>query len=247
MRIYAISDLHLDLQPTIDLSVLVDGWPFADVLVLAGDIAVVSEPQSQAILHTLFTLCVAKYSNVVFVSGNHEYFHCHCRQSDVDHVLHHLCQNTGVHYLQRSSVVLEGVEFIGCTLWSLLEKRDSDALTDFRANVFPHRIAYVEAFVRDLQFLRHQLAQPSALPRVVVTHHLPSSRLLWDDGGANSGFATDILDQLELHGVKHWFCGHSHRTTDSTYGDTVLSVNPLGYPKEVRTRPTKNQYRRVPI
>jgi Icc-related predicted phosphoesterase len=96
----------------------------------------------------------------------------------------------------------------------------------------------LRAFVKDFNWLEKQLQEEKhTQKKVIITHHLPSSRLIhkrFKYDLSTTAFHTHIVDKLELHGVKYWFCGHTHEQMKSKYGNTTLFVNPLGYPQEKR-------------
>lgn len=120
MKIQLLSDLHLEAHPH---------WkphpaPGADVLVLAGDIGSY-QPGSQ-LTDTDFGL--GRFSPhhgwptpVLFVPGNHEY---DAQDFDQAHArLRATCDQLGLIWLERETLVLQGVRFVGTTLWT-----DFDAL-----------------------------------------------------------------------------------------------------------------------
>jgi len=120
MRIQLLSDLHLEVHPH---------WvptpaPDADLLVLAGDIG--SYQAGSLLADADFGL--ARFSPaagwptpVLFVPGNHEYDGLDF--DDAHARLRATCERLGMVWLERATVVREGVRFIGTTLWS-----DFDAL-----------------------------------------------------------------------------------------------------------------------
>jgi 3',5'-cyclic AMP phosphodiesterase CpdA len=119
MKLLALSDLHLefcDLQVPADASF--------DVAVLAGDIfcpgtAVVGWVQGQRALQ--------RARAVILVPGNHEYYDR--VMPDERAAMRRLCAEsaaagaTPVHLLDCDSVVIDGVRFLGCTLWTDFELR----------------------------------------------------------------------------------------------------------------------------
>ena len=130
MNIQLLSDLHLESHPHFSAQPLAG----ADVLVLAGDIG------SYQLNSDLTRLAVpdfglARFSPrpvheggaawptpVIFVPGNHEYDGL---EFDEAHQrLRQACERWGLIWLEQESVVLQGVRFVGCTLWS-----DFDALS----------------------------------------------------------------------------------------------------------------------
>ena len=106
MRLHILSDLHLEHasfeMPSID----------SDVLLLAGDI---HAPGRRAMTWAASD-SVAKKRPVVFVAGNHEFYDS--RYQVERSTMEHAAQSMGVHYLDHATVVIDGVRFIGCTLWT---------------------------------------------------------------------------------------------------------------------------------
>jgi predicted phosphodiesterase len=120
MKIQLLSDLHLEAHPHWKAQPL----PGADMLVLAGDIGSY-QPRSQ-LSDADFGLGQFSPHNgwptpVLFVPGNHEY---DTLDFDAAHArLRATCERLGLTWLERETVVLNGVRFVGTTLWS-----DFDAL-----------------------------------------------------------------------------------------------------------------------
>ena len=120
MKIQLLSDLHLEAHP----HWVAQPAPGADVLVLAGDIG--SYQKGSQLADNDFGL--GRFSPlagwptpVLMVPGNHEY---DGMDFDIAHArLRETCQRLGMLWLERESVVLGGVRFVGTTLWS-----DFDAL-----------------------------------------------------------------------------------------------------------------------
>jgi Calcineurin-like phosphoesterase len=124
MNIQLLSDLHLEANPEFVTSPA----PGAQVLVLAGDIgsyqtrrdgSVMAEPDWG--LQRFSPL--AQYAGwpvpVLFVPGNHEY-----DALDIDQAHRRLratCERLGIVWLERETRVLNGVRFVGTTLWSDFE------------------------------------------------------------------------------------------------------------------------------
>ncbi|OYT92858.1 MAG: metallophosphoesterase [Burkholderiales bacterium PBB3] len=120
MKIQLLSDLHLEVHP----HWLPTPTPGADVLVLAGDIG--SYQPGSLLKDADFGL--ARFSPrhgwptpVLFVPGNHEY---DTQDFDAAHArLRETAERLGMVWLERETVVLDGVRFVGTTLWT-----DFDAL-----------------------------------------------------------------------------------------------------------------------
>ncbi|MCW5254864.1 metallophosphoesterase [Verminephrobacter aporrectodeae subsp. tuberculatae] len=240
MNIQLLSDLHLEVQPHF----VPEPTPGASVLVLAGDIGSY-QPGSQ-LGDDDFGLArfspLPQYAGwptpVLFVPGNHEY---DALDFDAAHQrLRCTCERLGITWLERESVLLQGVRFVGTTLWS-----DFDALAGgagpndpglrlklrdkaFRAaNFYLRRTGGTRAGVPFLaepmraqalacqQWLEAALQVPFAGPTVVVTHFAPSLRSADPRYGlvpATAGFC-NALDAL-LARARLWLHGHLHAPSD---------------------------------
>ena len=131
MKLQLLSDLHLESNPHFTAT----PTPGADVLVLAGDIGSYQAGSQHTALN-IPDFGLAQFSPlplavggggwpvpVFFLPGNHEYDGL---DFDAAHArLREACERLGIVWLERETVVLAGVRFIGCTLWT-----DFDALAD---------------------------------------------------------------------------------------------------------------------
>ena len=240
MKIQLLSDLHLEVHP----GFVPEPAPGADVLVLAGDIG--SYQAGSLLQDEDFGLArfspLPQYAGwptpVLLVPGNHEY---DVQDFDAAHArLRATCDRLGLVWLERASVVLDGVRFVGTTLWS-----DFDALADaaqvsdlaqrlkmrdkaFRAANFylkktggtragqPFLAEAVRAQALICQaWLRAALAVPFDGPTVAVTHFAPSLRSADPRYGLVPGTAgfCNALDALLEH-ADLWLHGHLHAPSD---------------------------------
>lgn len=240
MKIQLLSDLHLEVHP----SFVPEPAPGADVLVLAGDIG---SYQSGSLLQDEdFGLArfspLPQYAGwptpVLLVPGNHEY---DVQDFDAAHArLRATCDRLGLVWLERESVVLDNVRFVGTTLWS-----DFDALADaaqvsdlaqrlkmrdkaFRAaNFYLKKTGgtragqpFLAEAVREQalvcqEWLRQALMTPFGGPTVAVTHFAPSLRSADPRYGLVPGTAgfCNALDSLLEHATL-WLHGHLHAPSD---------------------------------
>lgn len=233
MLIFGISDIHLEFLPEDNDFSFTNQWPAADVLVLAGDIG---SPIRMYKQYKRFLGHVRRtYQTVVFISGNHEYYGCNYDREKVIRLLRALADSTGCHFLHRDSIVVSGVNFIGATLWSIISRDSVGMINDFSQGVFKEQNDYVQEFRRDSEFIQHCL-QDTDMPTVVITHHLPSRRLIHGrfKDYDNSAFCSSLLDHVESRNMKLWVCGHTHEYVETTCNGNVIYANPVGYPKEER-------------
>lgn len=122
MRIAVCSDLHLEFGP-----LSLENNDNADVLVLSGDILVatdltVDNERSQR-WHTFMDEVCDRFPHVVYVMGNHEHYHGDFAKSFgilQEKFRHH----ENLHLLDKDWFHLDGVTFIGGTLWTDMNKED---------------------------------------------------------------------------------------------------------------------------
>jgi predicted phosphodiesterase len=245
MRLAILSDLHLEFEPFVPPPEL----QRADVVVLAGDIH-----NGVEALHWARRSFPSQ--PIVQIAGNHEFFGA-CWQS-LEAQLRATARDLGIHFLENDAIVIDGVQFLGATLWTDYELfttpgRPLQLSSDEVKPLMQRRmIDYslirwcdddddVERILRpDDTILLHrrsrawltdQLATPFDGPRVVVSHHLPSWRSVAPDflrAPSNAAFASD-LDTL-FDPVAVWIHGHTHNSFDYRVGSTRVVANPRGYP-----------------
>jgi predicted phosphodiesterase len=121
MKIQLLSDLHLEAHPHWRATPAAG----ADLLVLAGDVG--SYQTGSQLTDTDFGLGQFSAAQgwptpVLFVPGNHEY---DSQDFDAAHArLRETCERLGLLWLERETRVIDGVRFVGTTLWT-----DFDALS----------------------------------------------------------------------------------------------------------------------
>ncbi|MDD2747237.1 MAG: metallophosphoesterase [Acidithiobacillus ferrooxidans] len=193
MKIAYASDLHLEFDSSLTLT----GLSTADVLVLAGDVDTMPEYYAEF----LRKLRLAYAGPVIFVLGNHEYYNG-IFPDDRQKYREAIAQDRQAFLLENQSVIMDGVCFLGATLWTDFASgrqmrscrrmmSDFDVIFDGASalqgigtpyghseNITPEAIFQVHqdniAWLDD-QFTRSlQGANPWQGPTVVVTHHAPS-------------------------------------------------------------------------
>ncbi|MFV0677621.1 metallophosphoesterase [Variovorax sp. tm] len=250
MKLQLLSDLHLESHPHFRAEPL----PGADMLVLAGDIG--SYQQGSRLIDPDFGLGRFSPRNgwpvpVIYVPGNHEYDNV---DFDETHErLRALCDELEIIWLERESRVIEGVRFVGTTLWAdfdaLAEPTDSlaEALkkrgkamraADFyleKAATMRNGELFLAAQLREQalacqDWLAQALAEPFDGTTVVVTHFAPSLESGDPRYGLTPGTAgfCNALDAL-LPRAQLWLHGHLHCPSDYVKNGCRVVANPLGY------------------
>ena len=267
VNIQLLSDLHLESHPHFTAQ----PTPGADVLVLAGDIG---SYQEGSLLNSLniADFGLARFSPlpvaqggagwptpVFFIPGNHEYdgqdfAAAHAR-------LRETCERLGMVWLERESVVLQGVRFVGCTLWTEFDALTADPTLHGQVTVGEQLKAREKAFraanyylkknhalqngepmlapalreegLKSQAWLRHALDIPFAGKTVVVTHFSPSLRSADPRYGLVPGTAgfCNSLDDL-LAKAQLWLHGHLHCPVDYMAFGCRVVANPMGYARK---------------
>ncbi|MDB5743003.1 MAG: metallophosphoesterase [Polaromonas sp.] len=267
VNIQLLSDLHLESNPHFKAKPA----PGADVLVLAGDIG---SYQTGSMLSSLAIddFGLAQFSPlpvalggagwptpVLFVPGNHEYDGLDFDATDSR--LREACKRLGLIWLERESVLLQGVRFVGCTLWSDFDALAQAASPDggrapdeqlkarekaFRAANFylkkNHALRQGQPMLaeemrqeglKSQAWLRQALLAPFDGPTVVVTHFAPSLLSADPRYGITPGTAgfCNSLDAL-MPLAALWLHGHLHCPNDYVRHGCRVVANPLGYARK---------------
>ena len=236
MKLNVLSDLHLSVggmeQPRND----------ADVVVLAGDIARPSQSAAWALDFD---------KPVLYVVGNHE-FYGGSIEGTVEE-LRRLCAGSHVHVLDDEEVIIEGVRFLGSTLWTdfiLFGDGDAGGAAMAAARHFMRDFTRIRnsdgmdalftptdsaaLFQRHAAWLDRQLATAHAGPTVVITHHAPSRQSIhprFAGSLLNACFVSDAEYLIGTGRAQLWIHGHTHDSFDYTVLGTRVVCNPRGYAK----------------
>lgn len=162
-----------------------------------------------------------------------------------------MCDQLGVIFLQKSSWFHpHGIEFAGCTLWSMIDP-DGCKYTQSYINVFDSKQQSDQIHQDHVDWLRNILntKKENTYPLIIITHYLPSFKTIKsncdDNKIVNTAFATNLeylfdLGKQKLIGL---ICGHSHEPKSIKINDIWLHLNPSGYPGEkMANQMNKNFY-----
>ncbi|SAI65441.1 metallo-phosphoesterase [Bordetella ansorpii] len=250
MKIQLLSDLHLETNADFMPMAAAD----ADLLILAGDIGTCrpdGRPFPEGFGLRQFSPKDRWPVPVVYLPGNHEYDH---QDFDAAHDrLRNLCESLGIQWLERESLVIDGVRLLGTTLWAdfdaLVQARDTqDQVRIKREKAFRAANFYLEKagttrggqpFLADAlkeQALVCQAWLKTALdtdfdgPTVAVTHFAPTLSSADPRYGLTPGTAgfCNSLDAL-LPKADLWIHGHLHCAFDYVQQGCRVVANPLGY------------------
>ncbi|GLS88971.1 phosphatase [Psychromonas marina] len=237
MKIGYYSDLHLEFQ---GLEIKNDE---ADVIVLAGDIHL----GDQGVKWAADTF----KQPVVAVAGNHE---AYTRQNvNLDQILYSMrlaAKGTNVHVLNNESIVIDGVNFIGSTLWSdfnlygrpkLSMQLALGMINDYSLIKLPTEQMINRLFTPNdaltlfqeaMQFI--QSAIEPEKENIIITHYGVDERCSHpqfhgDDLSAafNSNLSEFITNNRES--ISAWIYGHTHHNLDFEIAGIPIITNQRGY------------------
>lgn len=234
-----MSDLHLEHGAKIDIPVI-DGVKY---LILAGDIG-----SNKSHLEFIKD-CASKYT-VIYILGNHEFYgftlkevRDFWRSVEIDNF----------HFLDNSSVVIDGIEFIGSTLWIDFNRQDfhtmynaATEIKDFQKIINANNDEYITApemyaeFAESYAYLKDALYEDNGYVKVLVTHY----------GFSHQSVHSSYREHREALKMNHYFTsnldyfignslakvaihGHMHTSADYHLGDVHVVCEPVGYPDAV--------------
>ena len=265
MRVALASDLHLEFE-----DINLKNEEGADVLILSGDIMVAEDlhnhpemdygmysnvnladlgkRQSTALrFRDFLKRCSFQFPHVVYVAGNHEFYHGRWKAS-LQHLRDECAKFNNVYFLENDTKVIDDITFIGATLWTDCNKGDpltlhalTDMMNDFRiirndeygyTKLRPAHIMYRHQ--QTMSYLKSLLPDMKDRKIVFVGHHAPSKQSTHPkyqkdylmNGGYSSDLSEFILDHPE---IKLWTHGHTHDPFDYMIGTTRIACNPRGY------------------
>jgi predicted phosphodiesterase len=237
MLLHILSDLHLEFET------FVPPPTYGEVVILAGDIGT-------GVNGLAFAREQFPGKPVIYVAGNHEYY---------GHGLPALTERmratawaAGVHFLENDQVVIDGVRFLGTTLWtdfalfgpdmmSQAMKAAELCMNDYRRihrgsdhrRLTPRDTLALHR--RSRAWLRDRLAERFSGPTVVVTHHAPtqlSSQERFRKDLLTTSFISDLESMMGGDRVVLWIHGHTHHCVDFDVNGTRVVSNQRGYPGE---------------
>lgn len=229
MFVRPMSDIHLEFGK---FKVPVLPTDSETVLVLAGDINVGLAARNW------ITEMAPRFLAIVYVLGNHEFYKNDTL--DIESRWENAEMPPNVYVLINGICQINEVNFIGSTLWSDFNNLDyfevsacKMQLNDYRVirqagQKFTPNMAYERCLVNKT-FLHNALLDAVG-KTVVVTHHIPSRKLismrfaLEKTNGAYAARCDHLIDMCDL-----WVYGHTHDSLDMQPDRARIVCNPRGY------------------
>jgi Icc-related predicted phosphoesterase len=257
MRVNIISDLHLEFG---DLEL-----PGGDVLVISGDVCESrtllkhkydplnfsddhGHPKRVDRAQRFFIEEVTKYRRVIYVMGNHEHYHGKYHKTWHELIT---CMPDNVEVLEQQHLEIDGVLFLGGTLWTDCNKGNpmciqvlKNGMNDYRAITYHDKVRNIyrkltpqdtmETHLRTKEYFKTMLELNRDKQVVVCTHHAPSYMSVHEhykhDTDMNGGYASDLSEFILDHeNIRFWTHGHMHDPSDYMIGQCRVICNPRGY------------------
>ena len=232
------SDLHLEMREDEEIEGLVRRR--AGVLVLAGDIYPFAKKD--------YAQTIAKISEpfdlVLYVPGNHEYYGSPFGKSTEQRIMDmsHSGKLGKTLYMNKQSINVRGMQYIGATLWTNVPDDAPDKMNDY-ASIYNFSVKKCrEAHNDQRAYILHEIARAKkngAIGAVVITHHAPDPHLSLhatsrSDEHVPYYYANDMSECVTDPFVKAWIHGHTHESyrIRLSPGGPVVGSNGLGYPGE---------------
>jgi len=235
MKIQLLSDIHIEFE----------SFNYretdSDVVVLAGDIHI----KHHGVEWALETI---KDKPVIYVLGNHEYYGKAYPKHYLDLIKKY--KGTNVHILENSSVEIDGVTFLGATLWTdfklygdprIAGSQCQEVMSDYKKIRVSPRYSKLRSIdvaaihYKSLKWLEKSLAELQNNPSVVITHHGPSEKSVPQEHKNSlitSAYVSDLEATMQTFSPLLWLHGHLHNSSDYKVGDCRVVCNPRGYPRE---------------
>lgn len=234
VRLNILSDLHLGQA----------GLPLpdadADIVILAGDI---SRPK-QAI-----EWASGIEKPVLYVPGNHEFYGNNIEGTIAQ--LRRYAEGTHIRILDNDEIELEGIRFLGSTLWTDFNLEGPGAP---RERAIAQALKFTYDFSRiksdwtpgsplspselEAMFNRNRIWLEQSLDKrfdgltVVITHHAPSPKSIhtrFKTSQINTCFVSDSEYLMGANRATLWIHGHTHDSFDYQVNGTRVVCNPRGY------------------
>jgi predicted phosphodiesterase len=240
-KIRVMSDLHQDgfaykfKNPSTD-----------EILILAGDTA-----NSVKSLAKFLAYSSELFKSVIVIFGNHEYYkgtEYSKIETELIQKLAELTSATNIHILNKNTITLDNITFIGATLWTNF-RRDPPSPIEAKKWVYDFVLMKLncdelvtpswmaQKCKEEMQYIRNQCNSISG-KKVVITHFPPILEFAHPKWGTlsqnplNAYFINDLYHELEDLEFSVWICGHTHDSKTFKIEDKQFICNPRGYRHE---------------
>jgi predicted phosphodiesterase len=243
MKLQILSDLHADVCAIKPISIGDD----VDAVIVAGDVCE-GTVKAFAYLRRIVPMPIP----ILMVAGNHEFYHSFVPRELT--LARAEASNFNIHFLENNTLTLQGVRFIGATLWTdyriFGDANIGASMSACAAGMNDHRLIgwqkqpWLRFRPQEAALLHHRsrafidetLATPfEDGPTVVISHHavhwnsvLPKYRT----DPVTAAFVSDMTASIEAYRPAIWVHGHVHNSSDYRVDQTRIICNPHAYGSE---------------
>lgn len=239
MRVFAVSDIHVDYEENLAWILNLDYKEYADdILILAGDVT-----DKMPLLERVFISLVASFKEVLFVPGNHELwvqdeeFDCSLNKFEA---IAELCKSCGVH---ADVFELPDISFVPLHSWYDFSFGEPDrhlrrAWRDFRACSWPEHLPEIQDVTE--YFLKLNIPNLAIRNKTVISfsHFLPRIDVMPSGIPEKRRNIYPVLGSealglqvKQLNPTIHVY-GHSHVNQSIELDDIHYVNNAFAYPNE---------------
>jgi Icc-related predicted phosphoesterase len=232
MKICSGNDLHLSFG-----ELTLNNDDNAEVLCLNGDICELVHIEKYI---PFFEDVCSKWKHVIYVLGNHEFYDTSIQKG---YAIASSIPIPNLYVLNNEVKVIEDVTFLGCTLWTDMNKNHSVAksvahknMNDFRYIKYnDKRLTPEDTIVmhdESVAFLKKSLKEVTTNKVVVTTHHAPHYKSIdpmYHGSLINYAFYSDLENLILDNKIDFWLHGHCHSYADYYINNTRIINNPRGY------------------
>lgn len=208
MKIQYASDLHLEFAENASYLKHNPLEVAGDILILAGDIGYLGDQNYNR--HPFWDWASENYKQVIVAMGNHEFYKFFDISTLDDGHVQHIRHNVDAYYNRVISI--EDTDIIVSTLWSEIPREEAAfterVISDFRRILYGGDLLTFADFNREhrkcLDFIKSAVATSDARHKIVVSHHVPSFRMLcpkFKDSKANGAFIVELEDYIKESGI----------------------------------------------
>ena len=261
MKVALISDVHLEFGDC-----FFENTENAEVLILGGDILIAqdlhdfkhpinelhlkmlsSRQQTTNRYREFLQRCNDQFKHVLYIAGNHEFYHGKYPLG-VDYLREEISIYPNIHFLENELKDINGVSFIGTTLWTDMNKGDPHTLFTVKQSMNDYQTIRnsdqnfrkfspedtLALHKKAVKFISDTVNKDPNKTYVVIGHHAPSKLSVkprYEKNHLLNGAYSSDLSELMLNNpqIKVWTHGHTHDRFDYMVGSTRILCNPRGY------------------
>lgn len=234
MKIVIGSDFHFEFYSKKLAEHIIDKWifePDTDLIIIAGDLHV----GANKAIRTLKYIYDVHGIDIVYVPGNHEYYHS-LFETENRKFREGIIHQKGYHILLSDHLNINGVKIFGCMgnidgSYEEINIFTHGALNDF------HTIADFEdhyVYGRRERKALNKAGSEDGID-IIITHTMPHPRCVspkYKGDSFNACFTNDWSEEIIKYEPKFYICGHTHDNVDVIIHKTNILANPFGYPRE---------------